>query len=81
MTTVLEELKKVGWVGRPLKRYEDKRLVSGKGTFTEDINLPGMVHAAILRSPYAHAYIKKIDTSKAESMPGVLKVITGREVA
>ncbi|MEM2095405.1 MAG: xanthine dehydrogenase family protein molybdopterin-binding subunit [Candidatus Caldarchaeum sp.] len=81
MTTVLEELKKVGWVGRPLKRYEDKRLISGKGTFTEDINLPGMVHAAILRSPYAHAYIKKIDTSKAESMPGVLKVITGREVA
>ncbi len=48
-----------------LKRKEDARFIRGKGTYLDDIRLPGMLHAAILRSPYAHAKINSIDTSRA----------------
>jgi 2-furoyl-CoA dehydrogenase large subunit len=71
---------KAKWVGSPVKRKEDQRLIAGKGRFVEDINLPGMLHAAILRSPYPHARIKSVDTSKAERLPGVKCVLTGEEV-
>src|SRR5439155_11928126 len=57
------------------------KLVAGRGRFVDDIQLPGMTYAAILRSPFAHARIRSIDSSKAEALPGVLHVITGREVA
>lgn len=57
------------------------RLVAGRGRFVDDITLPGMTYLAVLRSPYAHARIRSIDTSAAEAFPGVVHVITGREVA
>ncbi len=60
-----------------MKRKEDVRFVRGKGRFIDDINLPNMLHAAILRSPHAHARIISIDTSRAEAHPKVHAVITG----
>ncbi|HXG26237.1 MAG TPA: xanthine dehydrogenase family protein molybdopterin-binding subunit [Candidatus Binatia bacterium] len=67
-------------LGAPVKRVEDQRLITGRGRYLDDISLPGLVHMAILRSPYAHANIRSIDTSVARSMPGVLDVITGADV-
>ncbi len=64
-------------VGKPLKRREDPRLISGAGQFIDDLRLPGMLHIALVRSPYAHAKIERIDTSAAKSMPGVVAVYTG----
>ena len=63
-----------------LKRKEDARFIRGQGTFLDDIRLPGMVHGAILRSPYAHAKIVSIDTSAALEHPGVAAVITARDL-
>ena len=68
------------WVGQPLKRLEDKRLLTGLGSFVDDITVPKMHHAAILRSPYAHAMIISIDASKALELPGVVGVLTGEDV-
>ena len=61
-----------------MKRVEDQRFVRGQGNYVDDVNLPGMLHSAILRSPFAHARIKSIDTSAAEALPGVVAVITGK---
>jgi carbon-monoxide dehydrogenase large subunit len=66
--------------GKAIKRVEDPRFITGSGNYTDDMQLPGMVHAAMVRSPYAHARIKGIDASKALAMPGVLAVITGKEL-
>lgn len=63
-------------VGKPLPRIDAYERVSGTAVYTHDIFLPGMVYGAILRCPYAHAKVKRIDTAKAEKMPGVLAVIT-----
>jgi carbon-monoxide dehydrogenase large subunit len=60
-----------------MKRKEDPRFIRGKGNYVDDIKLPGMLYMDIVRSPYAHARIKKIDTSKALKIPGVLAVIDG----
>ena len=59
-------------------RKEDVRFLRGKGNFVDDVNLPGMLHGAVLRSPYAHARIVSIDTSAAEAHPKVKAVITGK---
>src|SRR5688572_12772373 len=67
-------------VGQPLKRREDPRLISGLGRFLDDVKLPGMAHAAILRSPVGHARIVSIDTSRAKAMPGVIGVFTGEDL-
>lgn len=67
------------WIGKDMKRVEDPRLLVGRGIYADDVNLPGMCHSAILRSPHAHARIIKIDKSKAEALPGVLCVMTGAE--
>ncbi|MHB8459202.1 MAG: xanthine dehydrogenase family protein molybdopterin-binding subunit [Candidatus Limnocylindrales bacterium] len=67
-------------LGAPIKRVEDPRFITGKGRYVDDIVLQGMVHAAILRSPYAHANIRSIDTSAAKAMPGVLAVIVGADI-
>jgi carbon-monoxide dehydrogenase large subunit len=67
-------------VGQAIKRREDPRLITGQGTFLDDIKLPGMTHACALRSPYAHAKIKSIDTSKAKAHPGVVAVFTGEDM-
>lgn len=67
--------------GVALKRREDPRLITGKGNYVEDVKLPGMLHAAILRSPYAHARIRSINVDAARQLPGVVAVFTGAEIA
>src|ERR671930_1707935 len=70
-----------GWLGRSVKRKEDDRFLQGRGRYIEDIELPGMLHMAILRSPLAHARINSIDTSAAQALPGVVVVVTGELLA
>ncbi|TIQ63172.1 MAG: xanthine dehydrogenase family protein molybdopterin-binding subunit [Mesorhizobium sp.] len=67
-------------VGARVARKEDKRFITGAGRYVEDMVVPGMKHAAFVRSPHAHAEIKKIDVKKAEAMPGVIGVLTGKEL-
>ena len=67
-------------LGKPIKRTEDPRFITGKGRYLDDVKLPGMVHMAILRSPYAHANIRSIDTSAAKAAPGVLTVLVGADI-
>src|SRR5215472_12111467 len=67
-------------IGQPVRRHEDLRLITGNGRYTDDITLPGMVHAVVLRSPIAHARIKRVETAAARSMPGVLFVATGDDI-
>src|SRR5437773_6786591 len=64
-------------IGHSVRRVEDDRFIRGAGTYIDDIHLPGMLHMAILRSPYAHAVIKGVDASKAQELPGVIAVVTG----
>jgi len=71
----------VGGMGHSIRRKEDPRFIRGKGTYVDDVQLPGMVYLDIVRSPFAHAKIKKIDGSKALAIPGVLAVITGQDLA
>jgi carbon-monoxide dehydrogenase large subunit len=68
------------YLGKPLKRKEDPRLIQGLAHYVDDIALVGMQHAAILRSPYAHAKIRSIDVSKAQAAPGVSLVLTGADL-
>ena len=63
--------------GSGIKRREDPRLITGKAKYTDDIKLPGLLHMAVVRSPYAHANIINIDTSVAKAMDGVVAVFTG----
>ena len=65
--------------GSGIRRREDPRLITGTATYTDDLTLPGVVHAAMLRSPHAHARIKKIDTSRAKNAPGVVAAFTGTD--
>jgi carbon-monoxide dehydrogenase large subunit len=67
-------------LGAPIKRTEDPRFITGKGRYLDDIKLQSMTHLAILRSPYAHANIRSVDTSKAKTMPGVLAVFVGADI-
>jgi aerobic carbon-monoxide dehydrogenase large subunit len=71
----------VSYIGQPVKRFEDPRLVSGSGSFVDDIKLPDMLHAAVLRSPYAHARVRSVDVSAARTLPGVVTVLTGADIA
>ena len=66
--------------GASVKRREDPRLITGKGVYTDDIRLPGMSYMAVLRSPYAHAKITRLDTSRAAEMPGVILVLTASDL-
>ncbi|TIL40682.1 xanthine dehydrogenase family protein molybdopterin-binding subunit [Mesorhizobium sp.] len=67
-------------VGARVARKEDKRFITGAGRYVDDMVVPGMKHAAFVRSPHAHAEIKKIDVKKAQTMPGVIGVLTGKEL-
>src|SRR6476620_4622887 len=67
-------------IGAARKRKEDQRLITGRTKWTDNIQLPGMQHLAMVRSPFAHATITGIDTSAAKSSPGVLAVLTGEDV-
>jgi carbon-monoxide dehydrogenase large subunit len=69
------------WLGKSVKRKEDERFVRGHGNYVDDITLPGMLHMAILRSPFAHARIQSIDTARAQELPGVVVVVTGELLA
>ncbi|HEX5157932.1 MAG TPA: molybdopterin cofactor-binding domain-containing protein [Ktedonobacterales bacterium] len=66
--------------GATVKRREDPRLITGKGMYTDDFKLPGMLHMVILRSPYAHARITSLDVSKAKQVRGVHAVLTGKDL-
>ncbi|MFN8465213.1 MAG: aerobic carbon-monoxide dehydrogenase large subunit [Caldilineaceae bacterium] len=68
------------YFGQPIKRNEDPRLLTGQATFTDDVHLTGMLHAAFVRSDYAHARIKRIDTAAALAMPGVVAVYTAADL-
>ena len=74
-----EQTAKFRFIGQPLPRTEDARLLTGRGQFTDDFSFPGQTYAAIVRSPHAHARIVHIDTSAAKNMPGVLGVFTGAD--
>ncbi len=68
------------YIGESIKRKEDYRFLTGAGNYTDDINLPNQRYAVFVRSPHAHAVIKNLDVSKAEAMPGIHKVFTGKDV-
>ncbi len=68
------------YIGKPIKRIEDDRFLKGLGKYTDDIKLPGMTYAYILRSPYAHAKINGIDIAAAKAHPGVLAVYVGSDI-
>jgi carbon-monoxide dehydrogenase large subunit len=67
-------------IGQPVRRKEDRRLLTGQGAFSDDINLPGQAYAVFVRSPHAHARIRAIDASAALAIPGVLGVLTGKDL-
>lgn len=68
------------YIGKPMKRKEDPRLIQGLARYVDDIQLPGMLYMMVVRSPYAHAKIRSINISKAKSAPGVVAVLTGDDV-
>jgi len=68
------------FVGESVKRSEDFRILTGTGNYVDDIQLPGMLHAAFLRSPYAHALITNVDVSEARKLPGVVAVMSGADL-
>ena len=68
-------------VGHSVPRKEDARFIRGKGTYFDDIKLPGMLYLELLRSPYAHARLRSIDASRAQELPGVVAVVTGELMA
>jgi hypothetical protein len=67
-------------IGQPVSRKEDPVLLRGEGRFTDDLVLPGQAYAALVRSPYAHGVLNGIDTGGAAAMPGVLAILTGRDL-
>src|SRR5436190_1683737 len=69
-----------GVIGQSIKRKEDVRFLTGAGQFTDDVNQPNQVHAVFLRSPHAHARIRKVDTAKAKAAPGVVAIYTGADL-
>ena len=71
----------VGGMGHAIKRKEDLRFIQGKGNYVDDVHLPGMVYGHMVRSPYAHARIKSVNTEQAKKVPGVLAVITGEDLS
>jgi len=71
----------VSGMGHRMKRKEDSRFLQGRGNYVDDVNLPHMVYGHMVRSPYAHARIKSINTEAAKKLPGVLAVITGEDLA
>jgi aerobic carbon-monoxide dehydrogenase large subunit len=67
------------WIGKPVRRLEDARLLTGQGRFTDDIAVANQAHAAFVRSPHAHARIVAVDTAAARAAPGVIAVLTGAD--
>jgi carbon-monoxide dehydrogenase large subunit len=67
-------------IGQPVRRREDPRLLTGRGRYSDDINVPGQAYAVMVRSMHAHARIRSIDVATAMAAPGVLAVLTGRDM-
>ena len=67
------------FIGQPIPRTEDARLLTGRGQFSDDFSFPGQTYAVMVRSPHAHARIVRIDTAAAKKMPGVIGVFTGSD--
>jgi CO/xanthine dehydrogenase Mo-binding subunit len=67
--------------GKPVRRVEDARFITGGGSFSDDVNVPGQAYAAFVRSPHAHARIVRIDGAAALKIPGVIAVLTGADAA
>jgi len=80
-TQAPEAQEEIRGVGHSVRRKEDARFIRGKGNYIDDIRLPGMLHMAILRSPFAHAAINGVDTARAAAAPGVIAVVTGELMA
>src|SRR5690606_23076701 len=78
--TVMDGIEKFG-IGQPVRRKEDVRFITGRGRFTDDVNLPEQAWGYVVRSPHAHALIRSIDTADAAAMPGVVAVLTGHDAA
>jgi aerobic carbon-monoxide dehydrogenase large subunit len=70
----------MSYVGQPMKRFEDPRLLTGQGTFVDDLHTPDLLHAVVLRSVHAHARIQAIDASAARQLPGVVRVLTAQDL-
>src|SRR5215831_7848259 len=68
-------------IGQPVRRVEDRRFITGRGNYLDDINRPRQAYAFMLRSPHAHARIRAVDTSAAASAAGVLGVLTGEDLS
>jgi len=68
------------YIGKSVKRVEDKRFITGQGKYTDDIKLEGMTHGCFVRSPYAHATVNSINTEAASKMPGVVKILIGADI-
>ena len=71
---------KLPHIGESVRRKEDYRYLTGSGQYTDDVNLPNQRYAVFVRSPHAHAKILSIDASRAEAMPGVARVFTGKDI-
>src|SRR5215471_18346148 len=76
----MEEKATSARIGQPVRRKEDLRLITGKGCYTDDVSLPGQAYAVMVRSPHAHARIRAINIAPAMAAPGVLAVLTGRDL-
>src|SRR5229473_2398701 len=76
---ILQSATKTG-IGQPVRRREDFRLLTGKGCYSDDFSFPGQAYAVMVRSPHAHALIRAVDTGEAAAAPGVLAVLTGRDL-
>src|SRR3989441_11892630 len=76
----MSETDREPYVGRPLKRTEDPKLITGRGQYVEDITLPALAHLAFLRSPHAHARVTALRTDAARRSPGVVSVVTAKDL-
>src|SRR5262245_63426279 len=70
----------MSYIGQPIKRCEDARLLRGRGTFVDDLQLPDLLYAVVLRSSHAHACVRAIDAAVARRLPGVVKVLTAEDL-
>src|SRR5687768_8198343 len=71
---------RMSMIGRSLKRSEDRRFITGRGEYVDDIAVPGVLHVAMVRSTYAHARIRSIDATQALQLPGVVAVVTAADL-
>ncbi|TME30264.1 MAG: carbon monoxide dehydrogenase, partial [Chloroflexi bacterium] len=76
----MPEATQIRGIGHSVRRKEDPRFIRGIGKYIDDVKLPGMLYMDIVRSPYAHARITRIDSSEALKVPGVAAVVTGKEL-